>query len=395
MVYIGSPTYHRQAFVTMLYIESCSNRTPAQPENDLGQGTDANTNSAYRGYFPGCQHHSLEQSSGFTFQAGIDISAFPIPSPSPPIESYIGACPQMAIFPDIGQPVEPTSPGHSCPYDQDQFAMLSPGQFNEHDEQLSTIVLDQVQLATPNLDEPGFLDYHRLTMSNPDQGQVPALYFEQPGFSGFDELVTSSFNQNQLAALSHTHSDLSSHQFDTSSLDQTQFNTFNSGQYDSSDCSQFTASTLNQPDPSGYDLAGAVSPSQSIMSASPSQPTSPDEFTPPSAGSSRSLHYCKECGREFQYDKDLARHLNTTKVHGNLQHYHCACGKGKQSRKDNHKRHVKNCEKKKQGGRYRCKCGDEDTHENDHLRHVKSCGRRRVGRPPCPRGRAASGPSPA
>ncbi|KAI1290998.1 hypothetical protein F5Y03DRAFT_377731 [Xylaria venustula] len=78
---------------------------------------------------------------------------------------------------------------------------------------------------------------------------------------------------------------------------------------------------------------------------------------------------CTTCRNvSFTLKKDLLRHKRT--VHGNGKAYHCRCGKG-DFRKDNHLRHVGNCNKTSPHN-YDCICGFTHVTKEEYIAHVKS-----------------------
>ncbi|KAI1108804.1 hypothetical protein F5Y14DRAFT_434636 [Nemania sp. NC0429] len=103
-------------------------------------------------------------------------------------------------------------------------------------------------------------------------------------------------------------------------------------------------------------------------------PASSAPSTPPQLN-----HQCLMCptAPTFSTSKDLVRHQKTSKAHWteSTQFYRCRCGIS-QTRKDNHLRHVQNCDAQPCNA-YGCKCKAETEVQDDHIKHVEGCGRRR------------------
>ncbi|KAI2463923.1 hypothetical protein F4781DRAFT_440067 [Annulohypoxylon bovei var. microspora] len=109
----------------------------------------------------------------------------------------------------------------------------------------------------------------------------------------------------------------------------------------------------------GVNIEGyALSPTQSTSVSSPLPPIN-----------SPKRQHCEICNKSFTKKNDLTRHRKS--VHeSNDPKNRCACGY-EQIRKDNYKRHVRNC--KKDNGYYRCKCNKEHVGKQAHLNHVHHC----------------------
>ncbi|RWA06081.1 hypothetical protein EKO27_g9024 [Xylaria grammica] len=85
----------------------------------------------------------------------------------------------------------------------------------------------------------------------------------------------------------------------------------------------------------------------------------------------------------FGNQKDLERHISTTKAHWGeeTQFYWCCCGEYERPRKDHHLRHVESCNAPVVMP-YTCKCGGQCAVRDEHVDHVVNCGRTRRRRQP-------------
>ena len=83
------------------------------------------------------------------------------------------------------------------------------------------------------------------------------------------------------------------------------------------------------------------------------------------------------CNKTFDRIKTRNRHYRTKKhkderdAHSQTEVYLCHCGK-EDPRKDNHRRHLKNC-KRTPIALYQCECGWQDVSREEHDTHLKSC----------------------
>lgn len=78
------------------------------------------------------------------------------------------------------------------------------------------------------------------------------------------------------------------------------------------------------------------------------------------------------CGRCFPDKRGLTRHERN--VHTS-DGYKCRCSTRLITRKDNHRRHVKSCDRIADPNQpiYICRCGTPDSDKDGHLRHLKTC----------------------
>ncbi|GAW20951.1 hypothetical protein ANO14919_104640 [Xylariales sp. No.14919] len=83
-------------------------------------------------------------------------------------------------------------------------------------------------------------------------------------------------------------------------------------------------------------------------------------------------HSCNTCPTAFKHRKDLNRHMDTVHATGQELVYRCSCGKT-DIRKDNHRRHVGTCTKKRSDCPYICKCLSRYKDEEEYLSHISSC----------------------
>ena len=79
------------------------------------------------------------------------------------------------------------------------------------------------------------------------------------------------------------------------------------------------------------------------------------------------------CGKTYRQEKSLWRHVDLEHLSNGQKNFSCQCGKP-DGRKDNHRRHVKTCDKK-MICRYLCKCTDACGDRTEHLEHLKRCGK--------------------
>lgn len=91
------------------------------------------------------------------------------------------------------------------------------------------------------------------------------------------------------------------------------------------------------------------------------------------------------CGASFSRERDFSHHLSSVHSLCYAQHYQCWCGK-KDVRKDNHKRHLRHCSKRRhESTPFLCSCGHACAKKAEHLSHIKDCfapyGLGRIGRP--------------
>ncbi|KAF7538517.1 hypothetical protein G7054_g2929 [Neopestalotiopsis clavispora] len=84
------------------------------------------------------------------------------------------------------------------------------------------------------------------------------------------------------------------------------------------------------------------------------------------------------CGRCFPDKRGLTRHERN--VHTS-DGYKCRCSARLITRKDNHRRHVKSCDRVADPQRpvYICRCGTPGSDKDGHLRHLKTCTHRSGG----------------
>ena len=117
-------------------------------------------------------------------------------------------------------------------------------------------------------------------------------------------------------------------------------------------------------------------------------PASSVGLSPASNGSAKPFG-CFDCEWSFQQRKDLIRHVKTVHFTDANHVWRCICGK-QQRRKDNHRRHVRNCTRGPPPDdyvwAYVCACLHQCAHDQEHLRHLDEC---RVGGTG-PRGRPRS-----
>ncbi|KAI1129491.1 hypothetical protein F5Y10DRAFT_290876 [Nemania abortiva] len=94
-------------------------------------------------------------------------------------------------------------------------------------------------------------------------------------------------------------------------------------------------------------------------------------YTPVSDESTRAKRFtCGECGSQFEYKKDLERHVKSKHRRDGDSTYKCRCGKT-DPRKDNHRRHVKKCKNRYLiGNSYTCVCGGEYANPDEYLGHT-------------------------
>ncbi|KAF4464754.1 zinc-responsiveness transcriptional activator [Fusarium albosuccineum] len=77
---------------------------------------------------------------------------------------------------------------------------------------------------------------------------------------------------------------------------------------------------------------------------------------------------CDICGQAIGLEKDLRRHYDT--VHPSGQPFRCCCGR-KTHRRDNHMRHLKKCNRDKNGSSFICNQQHEFSSKKEYLRHLR------------------------
>lgn len=113
--------------------------------------------------------------------------------------------------------------------------------------------------------------------------------------------------------------------------------------------------------------SSVATPSSSLAAI----PASSSGLSPASDVSARP-YKCVYCdGSAFKLPKDLRRHIKS--LHLRDKAWHCICRAKPVYRKDNHRRHVRDCTRRAVYPEYKCACEYACAHKQEYLNHLEVC----------------------
>ncbi|KAI1121394.1 hypothetical protein F5Y10DRAFT_272143 [Nemania abortiva] len=144
-------------------------------------------------------------------------------------------------------------------------------------------------------------------------------------------------------------------------------------QWPNAQTSSYSNGYARDPDPGPDDIISYPAATQDLALGYSPPPALASSASPTTAMTDLSRQFpCTMCPNSFKYRKDLNRHLDT--VHKTLDDpvYRCRCGKT-DTRKDNCRRHVRNCKGKHPDRYFICKCGSTFTVKEEYIAHFADC----------------------